>query len=237
VPGSPFDIGERVVGPALRVLGVRRLAELVVTHGDPDHLGGALSIGRRFMPRVVREGIAVPRHAGLRELATHAAASGAVWRTVQAGDLDRVAGVDIRILHPPLPDWERQRVRNDDSIVLELRFGDVSVLLPGDIGRAPEFGLAPHLALAPLVVLKAPHHGSATSSTREFIEAVKPSVVVFSTGRRNRFGHPAPAVVARYRHAGATMFNTAWDGAVVMETDGTTIEITTLGGTKLLLPS
>ena len=237
MPGSPFDIGERVVGPALRVLGVRRLEELVITHGDPDHLGGALSIARRFMPRVFREGIAVPPHAGLRELAALAAASGAAWRTVQAGDLDRVAGVDIRILHPPLPDWERQRVRNDDSIVLELRFGDVSVLLPGDIGRGPELGLAPHLALAPLVVLKAPHHGSATSSTREFIEAVKPSVVVFSSGRRNRFGHPAPAVVARYRHAGATMFNTAWDGAVVIETDGTTIEITTPGGTRLLLPS
>ncbi len=230
LPGSSFDIGSRVVVPSLRALGVRRLEEFVITHGDPDHLGGAESVVRRLAPRVIREGAPVPPHLGLRALAGYAAASGVTWRTVQAGDVDRVSGVEIRVLHPPLPDWERQRVRNDDSIVLEFRLGDVSIVLPGDIGAVPELALAPRLSLAPLVVLKAPHHGSATSSTQAFIDAARPAAVIFSSGRNNRFGHPAPTVVARYAAAGVAMFGTAEDGAVIVETDGRDVEIRTVSG-------
>lgn len=230
LPGSSFDLGGRIVVPSLRVLGVRRLEELVITHGDPDHLGGALSVARRFVPRTIREGAPVPPHPGLRALAEHAEASGAMWRFVQAGDRDRIAGVEIRVLHPPPPDWERQRVRNDDSIVLELRFGEVSIVLPGDIGSVPELSLSPGLSLAPLVVLKAPHHGSASSSTRTFIDAVRPAAVVFSAGRNNRFGHPAPPVVARYEAARVPMFRTDEDGAVIVETDGRGVEIRTVSG-------
>lgn len=230
MPGSSFDIGSRVVVPSLRALGVRRIEELVITHGDPDHLGGAESVVRRFLPRVIREGAPVPPHPGLRALAAQADASGAVWRTVQAGDVDRISGVEIRVLHPPLPDWERQRVRNDDSIVLEVRLGSVSIVLPGDIGAVPEIQLIRQLSLAPLVVLKAPHHGSATSSTQLFIDAVQPSAVIFSAARRSRFGHPAPAVVARYAAAGVARFGTAEDGAVILETDGRDVEIKTMSG-------
>jgi competence protein ComEC len=229
-PGTSFDMGARVVVPALRVLGVRRLEELVVTHGDPDHVGGALGVAQAFRPRVIREGAPVPPHAGLRELRDWAAQAGAVWRTVQAGDADRAGGVEIRVLHPPMPEWERQRVRNDDSVVLEFRLGDVSVVLPGDIGHEPERALVPRLALAPLVVLKAPHHGSATSSTPAFLRAVRPAAVVVSAGRNNRFGHPAPVVVGRYRTAGAALFRTDEDGAVVVETDGKTVWVRTWSG-------
>ena len=227
LPASAFDIGGRVVAPALRALGIRSLEELVITHGDPDHLGGALAIARRFSPRAILEGTPVPPHAGLRALGDYASAHGVIWRNVQAGDSERVAGVERRVLHPPVPDWERQRVRNDDSIVLELRFGHVSIVLPGDIGREPESLIAPGLALAPLVVLKAPHHGSATSSTPEFIRATMPDVVVFSAGANNRFGHPAPAVAARFEQAGAAIFRTDRDGAVIVETDGRSVVIRT----------
>ena len=75
------------------------------------------------------------------------------------------AGVEIRVLHPPPPDWERQRVRNDDSVVLELRLGDVSIVLPGDIGSEGEQRVTPRLEPGAITILKAPHHGSATSST------------------------------------------------------------------------
>jgi len=72
-------------------------------------------------------------------------------------------------------------------------------------------------------VLKAPHHGSLTSSTPAFIAAVRPAAVIFSAGRDNRFGHPAPAVVDRYRTAGAAIFRTDRDGAIVLDTDGRSI--------------
>jgi competence protein ComEC len=232
IPATSFDFGGRVVAPALRALGVRRLDEMVITHADGDHIGGALSLARRFGPRVIREGAPVPPNEDLRALAAHAAVSGAAWRTVQAGDVDRVAGVDIRVWHPPIPDWERQRVRNDDSIVLEFRYGEVSIVLPGDIGRDPEAGLAPRLDLAPVVVLKAPHHGSAGSSTPAFVQATRPAAVIFSAGRHNRFGHPAPVVLQRYRAAGAEIFRTDEDGAVVVETDGREVMVWTWSGRK-----
>ena len=223
--GTTFDMGGRVIIPALRALGVRRLHALVLTHGDPDHIGGAEAVMRRMPVAHVWEGVPVPPHPGLRALAALAAEQRAVWRTLRPSDVERAGGVEIRVLHPPAPDWERQRVRNDDSVVLELRYGQVSILLPGDIGADIERALVPQLALAPLVVLKAAHHGSATSSSEPFIGATTPRVVLFSAGRNNRFNHPAPVVVERFAKRGVAMFNTAHDGAVFVETDGKSVEV------------
>ena len=231
--GSGFDMGERVVAPALRRFGVRHLDTLVLTHGDPDHIGGARAILRRFAPRVVWEGVPVPPHPGLRDLAAQAAAARISWRTVVAGDHERDGDVDIRILHPPLPEWERQRVRNDDSIVVDLRIGEVSVVLPGDIAKEGEQAVAPLLSGAPITILKAPHHGSAFSSTVPFLDAVRPAAVVFSEGRGNRFGHPAPAVLQRYRDRHAVIFRTDEDGAIVLDTDGHEVTFTTWAGRRV----
>jgi competence protein ComEC len=233
--GSTFDLGERVLAPSVRAFGIRRLDTFVVTHGDPDHIGGAPAALRRFAPRTVWEGVPVPPHAGLRALAAAASGSSASWRTVQAGDREVVAGVEIRVLHPPPPDWERQRVRNDDSVVLELRLGGVSIVLPGDIGSAGEQLVTPRLEPGPITILKAPHHGSATSSTVPFITAAHPAAVIFSIGRGNRFGHPAPVVTARYRASGASIFRTDEDGAVIVDTDGKRAEITTWSGRRVTL--
>jgi len=145
--------------------------------------------------------------------------------TVQAGDLTRIGPLTIRVLHPPLPDWERQRVRNEDSVVLDVRVGDVSIVVPGDIGVEGERAILPLLAPARTVILKAPHHGSATSSTPPLLDALHPAAVIFSAGRNNRFGHPAPAVVARYRDRGVPMFSTAESGAIVIDTDGHEVSI------------
>ena len=234
--GSTFDSASASLAPSVRAFGVRRLDTLVLTHGDPDHIGGAPAALRRFSPRTVWEGVPVPPHPGLRALAAAATASAASWRTVQAGDREAAAGVEIRVLHPPPPEWERQRVRNDDSIVLELRMGDVSIVLPGDIGGEGERRVTPRLVPGPIAILKAPHHGSATSSSVPFIAAAHPAAVIFSAGRGNRFGHPAPVVVARYRAAGASIFRTDEDGAVVVETDGKGAEITTWSGRRIRLP-
>jgi len=228
-----FDIGARVVSRGLRAFGVRSLDTFVLTHADPDHIGGARSVLRSFRPHAIWEGVPVPAHVPLQSLARTADLLGTEWRTVLAGDRLRIAGVDIRALHPPPPDWERQRVRNDDSIVLAVRFGQVLVILPGDVGREGEARALQHLEPAPIVVLKAPHHGSATSSTAEFLAAAHPAVVIFSAGRANRFGHPARAVVERYRALGVTMFSTADDGAVILDTDGRTVQIRGWTGRKI----
>jgi competence protein ComEC len=235
--GPSFDIGDRVVARALGAFGVRSLDTFVLTHADPDHIGGARTVVGRFRPRAIWEGVPVPPHDPLRWLADAGDRIGAEWRRVRAGDELRVGDVSIRALHPPPPDWERQRVRNDDSLVLAISMGQVSVILPGDIGRDGETRTLEHLEPAPLTVLKAPHHGSATSSTREFLEAATPAAVIVSAGRGNRFGHPAPVIVERYRAMGVTMFSTAEEGAVILDTDGERVWIRTWGGREATFKS
>jgi competence protein ComEC len=225
LPGAAFDVGERVVVPALRALQVRRVDTLVITHGDPDHIGGAAALLSSTRPHAIWEGIPVPPHEGLRALADAAGRTGTSWRYVQAGDVERTGPVEITVLHPPPPDWERQRVRNEDSVVLEIRLGDVAIVLPGDIGREGERAILPRLSRAKTVILKAPHHGSASSSTTELLDVLQPEAVIFSAGRGNRFGHPHPVVVERYRSRGVHLFGTHEDGAVIVETDGAKTEI------------
>jgi competence protein ComEC len=235
--GSSFDVGERVVVPALRAMGVSSLDALIVTHGDPDHILGAPPVIRAMKVGSIWEGVPVPPHQGLRALSHLARETGTSWRTVQAGDRERFGGVEIRVWHPSPPEWERQRIRNDDSIVLEVRLGRVSIVLAGDIGREGERAILSRIEPGRLTVLKAGHHGSATSSTPELLAALAPAAVIFSAGRDNRFGHPHPDVVRRYESIGSAIFRTDRDGAVFLETDGTTVLMRAYDGSTVLFPS
>ena len=230
-----FDVGARIVAPALRAHGLRRLDALLLTHADVDHVGGAAGLIPLVPPVRVWEGVPVAGLPLLDVVRRAAAAAGAEWGAVAAGRQARVGGVDVRVLHPPAPDWERRRPRNDDSIVLEASFGAVSVILPGDIGPAIEAALGGVLAPASLRVLKAAHHGSRASSTAPFLDAVAPAILVASAGRANRHGHPDPAVLARARERGAAIYRTDRDGAIAVDTDGRWVRVTTCAGTTAVL--
>ena len=231
-----FDIGDRVVAPVIRASGYRQIGRLALTHGDPDHIGGALSVLREFRPKEVWEGIPVPRSDALAAVRVEAQSLGARWRNVYAGDAIRIDDVDVIARHPELADWERQKVRNDDSLVLEIRWRDVSILLTGDIGRVPEASVASLMSAAipaaPVRVLKIPHHGSLTSSSVQFVNALQPHIAIVSAGRANHFGHPVPEVLERYRAVGAEIFRTDRDGAVLVETDGRTLTVRSHENTK-----
>jgi competence protein ComEC len=229
---SSFDIGDRVVAPVIRAAGFRRIDWLALTHGDPDHIGGAASVVREFRPREAWEGIPVPRFEPLTALRIAAQDAGTRWANVYRGDHVTVDGVEISARHPDRADWERQRVRNDDSLVLDLRWRDVSILLTGDIGKAVEAEVAASTPPARLRVVKIPHHGSLTSSTPAFVRALNPSIAVVSAGRANHFGHPVPEVLDRYRAIGAEVFRTDQDGAVMVDSDGRSISVRTFTGRR-----
>lgn len=222
---GPSVIGERVVAPALWSAGVRRLDYLVLTHGDPDHAGGAEAVLHDFTPREVWEGVPVSGSVRLQRLKAIARDHAVAWRTVQTGDVVEIGDVRVTVWHPPAAEWERPRVRNDDSLVLEIRHGDVSFVLPGDIGSAVEASLLERRRPAGPVVLKVPHHGSQTSSSAVFVEALQPTVAIVSAGRDNRFGHPHEAVMRRYRDAGVRVLETGRDGAVSVCSDGQRIQV------------
>lgn len=227
-----FDIGDRVVGPTLRHRQRLTLDYLAVTHGDPDHVGGARALVRDFAPREIWWGPPVANHQPEVTLRAEADRLRAAWRTLQRGDRLEVGGVDLRVHHPPPPDWERQRVRNNDSLVIELRHGTVSVLLTGDITREVEEELLPTLDLLPIVVLKVPHHGSATSSSRAFVDRLRPAVALIGVGRGNMYGHPVPHVLERYREAGTEVFRTDRDGQIDVWSDGEVVSVRAFSGRR-----
>jgi len=233
---SAFDIGDRVVAPVVREAGFARLDYAALTHGDPDHIGGAGSMLREFRPREVWEGIPVPRFEPLTRLRMAAQLGGARWANVYRGDRVAIDGVDVIARHPAPADWERQKVRNDDSLVLELRWRGVSVVLTGDIGRAVERDISSGIPPARIRVIKIPHHGSLTSSTPAFLAALHPNVAIASAGRANHFGHPVPEVLQRYRSIGAQIFRTDQDGAVTVTTDGISLDVRTFTGRTLSVP-
>ena len=234
---GPFDIGARIVVPAIWALGVRSLDYLAITHGDPDHAGGGVAVVRDLRPGEVWEGVPVPSSEILAGLRAAAEEEGALWRTVRSGDRMMMGGIGVHVLHPPAPDWERRRVRNDDSIVIEFRHGGVSIILPGDIGEEVEPAVAAALVPASLRILKAPHHGSRSSSSVAFIQALNPALAIVSAGRRNLFGHPHPDVLARYEGAGVEVLQTGYDGAVALCTDGDRVAVSTAGGRRFTLPA
>jgi competence protein ComEC len=127
-------------------------------------------------------------------------------------------GVQIEVLHPGVvPASERF---NDHSVVLRVTLGEISFLLTGDIEAGVEQGLVAHSSALAATVLKVPHHGGDTSSSQAFLEAVDPQVAVISVGADNRFGHPAPEVLARYAELGVPALRTDELGTVEFVTDG-----------------
>ena len=232
--GSPFgsglDIGTRVVAPASWARGVTALSALVVTHGDPDHMGGAAGVLESLAVGAVWFGIRVPRHPATNDLLATLAARRVAVGYLRAGRTLEAAGARVRVLHPEEPEWERPRVRNDDSVVLEVVYGEVAILLAGDISAEVERTIASQLTPARLRILKVPHHGSRTSTSQELVDAWRPQLALISAGRGNSFGHPAREVVDRLEQAGARVLRSDRDGQITIETDGRAVTWRTFTG-------
>lgn len=212
--GARLDVGERVVAPALWRRKIMRLDTLVLSHADYDHAGGLAFLAAAFAPpRLWWNGDSGrgPGFAALRRALTR----GRVVREVPApGRTQWVDGVAVRVLHPGPGDGGGD---NDRSLTVRLRYGPTAVLLPGDLEAAGEAALVARWGAGlRSTVLKVPHHGSRTSSTPAFLDAVAPRLAVVSAGADNRFGFPAAAVERAYRERGVALWRTDRDGAVMV---------------------
>lgn len=209
------DAGERVLVGMLRFLGVRQLDLLMVSHGDADHIGGAASVIKALSVKALSTSLP-PGH----ELMAVADADGRrpSHAACQAGQSWTWDGVRFDVLHPTSENWTQRESISDNNMSCVVRArpegSSHSLLLTGDIEKPQEAALVRRLgASLASEVLMVPHHGSRTSSTQAFLEAVKPELGVIQAGARNRYGHPHPKVVSRYEDCRIALIQTARCGA------------------------
>ncbi len=219
---SGFNTGGAVIAPYLRAKGVGRIDTLVISHGDNDHIGGASDLASQIpVERILSS---VPERLDSLKIETLEVTN------CLAGDQWQWDGVQFEVLNPSSvgdaapgmgKSSKKGRKGNNHSCVLRVQAGDDSVLLTGDIERGAERNLVNlfggKLASSILVV---PHHGSKTSSTAAFIDAVSPQIALFPVGYRNRYGFPKAPVVKRYKVRNAQLFDSASHGAIEMQLGG-----------------
>lgn len=211
-PLGDSNSGERIVMPFLRAQGIYKLDSMIISHADSDHSGGALSI-LNTMPVDTLLSSLNEDHPISRT-----AQQSAQCVMDQSWQWD---GVDFEILHPVHQIYQNpQRKTNTSSCVLKITTAYGSVLIPADIDRNSEQQLldSAYEKLSSTVLI-APHHGSLTSSSIEFVRQVDPLLTVFTVGYRNRFDHPREAVAHRYRELGNTLLRSDWHGAVLLRFD------------------
>jgi competence protein ComEC len=237
---ASFDTGERILAPFLWSQKIRTVDTVVLTHPDADHLNGLVYILKHFHVRQV--------------ISTHQAADSPVYR--QFADLIRenainhpglgqiqraitVNGATMEILHPDADFVSHHATSspkdiNNNSMVLKVGLGGFSILFPGDILQEAEKELAssaPNALAADILV--APHHGSKTSSSGAFLDAVDPRAIVVSCGKEDFF--PSKSVRKRYEERGITVFRTDHNGAVRIVIDAKTMTVEPMAGNKFIV--
>ena len=212
-----MDFGKRVVAPFLWSNHVSRLDCVALSHADRDHIGGLFYVLSHFpVNEVLLSGIRSGRPLE-NELLELCEDRGVRVRRLHAGDSFALGGVTLDVLHPPR-EWPRQSTVNDQSLVLRLNWGTTTLLLPGDIEARAEAAVSRAQCRAD--ILKVPHHGSKTSSSEDFIAAVRPDHGIISTGGRRGREAADEAVMGRYRAYGVRLWRTDHLGGVSITFDG-----------------
>ncbi|MFA5552880.1 MAG: DNA internalization-related competence protein ComEC/Rec2 [Trueperaceae bacterium] len=208
-PFSDFDVGERVVLPALRALGITRLAAVVATHADADHMEGLLPVVRSVPVGLLITGPPAADNALDQELRGLAATRRVPLHEARRGEQVVLQGgrVTLDVLNP---EARPQSSSNERSVAFVLRYrGAARALFFGDLGVDTEADLA----VPPAELLMVGHHGSRGSTSAALLRAASPRWAVISVGRNN-YGHPSPEVLQRLAEAGVEVLTTQLHGAV-----------------------
>lgn len=217
-----FTEAERHILPYLRRQGIDKIHGAFLSHADNDHIGGLPYLMRHITIDTIYDSGKQADSEIYQDYRHLIDSLGIQHKTLSAGD--RITFSDrcgLYMLHPDsLNDYETQ---NNQSLVFKLIYDKVSFMFTGDIEKEVEDHLLRFRELLQCTVLKVAHHGSSSSSTEKFIEFAKPRHAVISVGEYNRFRHPSPKVLRRFREHGINIVRTDRNGAIIFRTDGTSL--------------
>jgi competence protein ComEC len=216
---SQLDIGEDVVAPYLWTRSIRTVDVIALSHAHEDHIGGMPALVEDFRPKEIWTG-ATPASPTWSRVCEDAAKNGAKIIPLQEGRELAFGGAQIDVLAPPVDYVPADTPKNNDSLVLRVRYGRHAFLLSGDVERPIERRMLEDNELSKIDVLKVAHHGSKTSSTEAFLDAGQPEFAVISVGNDNSYGHPNREVIDRLREHHAAVFRTDQDGLISIRSDG-----------------
>lgn len=218
------DEGRSTVIPYLRRRG-GDVSVFVLSHPHADHAGGAASVMRALHPERYWDGAYVGTSETYRTSLTAARDAGVRWHRARPGDSLVVDGVVITVLAPDSAWMSHLDAPNEASVVAFVRYGTVRFLLMGDAERGEEQWLLEHTDSLQADVLKVGHHGSGTSSTTAFLDAVSPRLALVSVGAGNSYGHPSANVMLALAERRSLVLRTDREGTIVVHTDGSSIEV------------
>lgn len=198
------------------------LEVMVATHPDADHIGGLDDILDIFdVEHIWLNGDTASTQTYIDFMAK-VNAEGAQVHQAQRGDQISLGTLTFDVLNPSLP---LDSDKNENSIVLELSFGQVDFLFTGDAGSSAEASMLAANLIDDIDILKVSHHGSKYCSTANFLAAAQPEIAIYSAGANNTYGHPAPETITRICDIGATIYGTDVHGTIVVTTDGITYDV------------
>ncbi len=219
VDGGVKGAGQNVVS-YLKELGVKKLDIVVATHPDADHIGGLIPVLNSIDIGQFYDSGKVHTSQTFEEMLTLIDTKNIPYNVPKTGD--NIAfddDINVKVLNAN----ENATDNNDASIVLKIAYGNVSFLLTADAGVSLEKEMMQDDVKA--TILKAGHHGSNTSSSAEFIQAVHPEITILSYGEGNKYGHPHAEVVERLQAIGSKIYATAEAGTVIVSTDGVNYDV------------
>jgi competence protein ComEC len=226
-----FDIGKKVIAPLLWKKKIRRIDTLALTHPDPDHLKGLIFIASQFsIGQFWDNGYQTESESYLQLKKILGERMIKMQSLNEETPPHMINGVEISVLNPSVWKTTQRKVKNprdlnNFSLVMKLRFKNVSVLLTGDIEKEAEEQILRKGYLLRADILKIPHHGSSSSSSPPFLERVNPTYAILSVGERNIGRLPHPEVLKRYLRLGSRILRTDKHGAITVTTDGEKIEV------------
>lgn len=224
-----FDSGASIILPFLRWSGNQTVDGMIISHPQMDHMGGLLSVIPQARPACIWWNPVQPRPPFVTSIMAEALKVGCqVLPANRERPVIKLGTATLRFLNQPCTaSHVTPQELNDTSVVCSIRYDNVSFLFTGDMEVMGEEELLASAVPLAADVLKVGHHGSRTSTSRRFVEAVRPKVAVISSDFRLSRGAPGREVVDRLLSAGSQVFCTGRDGAVMVETDGKSLSVST----------